>query len=78
MNPLDIFKNFIMGGGNPQDALMKLISGNNTNPMVTNLVNMAKTGKTQDVENFARNMFKEKGRDFDKEFSEFMQNFVKK
>lgn len=78
MNPLEVFKNFIMGGGNPQEVLMKFISGNNSNPMVNNLVNMAKNGKPQDVEKFARNMFKEKGRDFDKEFGEFMQNFVKK
>lgn len=78
MNPLEIFKNFIMGGGNPKEVLMKFISGNNSNPMVNNLVNMINDGKHQDVETFARNMFKEKGRDFDKEFGEFMQNFVKK
>ena len=30
---------------------------------------------TQGIEEFARNYYKEQGKDFDKEFSEFMDNF---
>ena len=47
----------------------------NGNPVLNNLINMAKTGDSKGVENFARNICKEKGKDFDKEFSEFMSNF---
>ena len=35
----------------------------------------AKEGDSKGVENFARNLFKEQGRDFDKEFAEFRKNF---
>lgn len=74
MNPLNILKNFMGKGGNPQQLLMKAIGGNNSNPMINNLIQMAQSGNTQGIENFARNFFKEKGRDFDKEFAEFMQS----
>ena len=47
----------------------------NKNPMIDNLLNMARTGNSKGVEEFAKNVFKEQGRDFDKEFSEFMRNF---
>ena len=39
---------------------------------VNNLIQMAQKGQTKEVEEFAKNLFKEQGRDFDKEFSEFM------
>lgn len=45
------------------------------NPMINNLINMMKSGNPQGVETFARNLFKERGRDFDKEFNEFRKNF---
>ena len=74
MNPLNILKNFMGKGGNPQQLLMKAIAGNNSNPMINNLIQMARNGNTQGIETFARNFFNEKGRDFDKEFAEFMQS----
>lgn len=74
MNPMEMIKTFMGKGGNPEQLLMKAISGNNSNPMIANLINMAQKGNKQGVENFARNFFNEKGRDFDKEFAEFMQN----
>ena len=44
---------------------------NDSNPMINNLIQMAKNGNTEQVETFARNAFKEQGRDFDKEFAQF-------
>ena len=44
----------------------------NQNPMFNNLIDMAQRGDSKGVETFARNLFKERGRDFDKEFAEFM------
>lgn len=72
-NSMEMIKT-IMSNKNPQQVIQNMI-GNNTNPMLNNLINMAQNGDTKGVENFARNIFKEKGRDFDKEFSDFMNNF---
>lgn len=72
MKPINMIKRFINNEMSPQQIIMQAIQGNNFNPMLTNLIGMAEKGNKQDIENFARNLFKEKGRDFDKEFSEFM------
>jgi hypothetical protein len=47
----------------------------NNNPMIKNLVEMAENGNSKGVEEFARNLYAQQGRDFDKEFGEFMNNF---
>ena len=36
---------------------------------------LAKSGNKSEIEDIARNMCKEKGIDFDKEFPSFMENF---
>ena len=73
MNPIQIMlQSFITKGVSPQKIVEQMV-GNN--PMMANLIKMANSGNTSGVENFARNMFKEKGRDFDKEFNEFKQKF---
>ena len=63
-----------MKQGNPQQLVERLVM-NNTNPMLRQLVEKAKSGDSKGVEEFARNIYKQQGRDFDKEFSEFMSNF---
>lgn len=78
MNPFEIIKTFMNGGGNPQQLITKTMNAvGNSNPMVSNLVQMASSGNVQGVEQFARNYMKGKGRDFDKEFANFMSNFNK-
>lgn len=72
MNPIQMLQNFIMKGFSPQKIVEQMAG---SNPMMSNLMKMANAGDTSGVENFARNMFKEKGRDFDKEFSEFRSKF---
>ena len=72
-NPVQ-FINMLKGIKNPKDAVINMIKTNN-NPMVKNLVEMAENGNSKGVEEFARNLFKEQNRDFDKEFGEFMKNF---
>lgn len=59
---------------NPQSVINKIIT-QNSNPVINNLIKMAQKGDVRGVENFARNLFKEKGRNFDKEFAEFKNNF---
>lgn len=72
MNPIGIIKNFMQKGINPEQMISNMIS-QNSNPMMQNLMKMAQSGNSQEVENFARNICKEKGIDFDKEFSNFMK-----
>ena len=74
MDPINMIKGFIGKGISPQQILGNVIK-NNSNPVVNNLIEKAKQGDTKGIENFARNLFKEQGRDFDKEFAEFRKNF---
>jgi formate dehydrogenase maturation protein FdhE len=72
-NPMQ-FMNMLKGIKNPKEAVINMVKSNN-NPMVKNLVEMAEKGDNQGVEKFARNIFKEQGRDFDSEKNQFMNNF---
>ena len=72
-NPMQIIE-MLKGIKDPKQAVMN-IAKNNTNPMIKNLIDMAEMGDNQGGENFARNIFKEQGRNFDEEFSEFTKNF---
>ena len=73
MNPIQLLQGFLGKGLSPQQIVKQMMG--KSNPMLTNLMNMAQKGDTKGIETFARNMFKEKGRDFDKEFAEFRGNF---
>lgn len=68
MNPTNFIKNYMLRGLTPK-GIVKQMAGNN--PILGNLINMAERGDNQGVENFARNMLKERGMDFDQEFSTF-------
>lgn len=74
-NPLDALKIFLGNTKNPKEIIQQMIK-NNQNPMIDNLIKMAETGNYKGVEEFARNMFKEQGRDFDTEMQQ-LQNLVK-
>ena len=65
-------KNYLKQQGNPKELLLNVLE--NQNPMVNNLIQMAQSGNSKGIENFARNLCKEQGKDFDKEFSNFMQS----
>lgn len=68
MNPME----FMKGIKNPKQFVMNML-GQNQDPMATQLMQMVKNGNTNQIEQFARNAFKQQGRDFDKEFSNFMR-----
>lgn len=72
MNSIQMIKN-LMNSKTPKQALQNIIG--NSNPMFNNLMQMANSGNNKGIENFARNVCKEKGIDFDKEFNSFMNNF---
>lgn len=70
-NPIQIMN--IMKNKSPQETIISIIG--NQNPIINNLMKLAKSGNKSEIEDIARNMCKEKGIDFDKEFSSFMENF---
>lgn len=72
-NPMQTI-NMLKDIKNPKDAVISMIK-TNSNPMMKNIVEMAEKGDSQGVENFARNILREQGRNFDAEINEFMKNF---
>lgn len=73
MNPLNMIKG-MMGNMNPKNMVMNMLK-NSSNPICSNLLQMAEKGDTKGIEQFARNVCKEKNIDFDKQFNDFMSNF---
>jgi len=74
-NPM-MFIQSIINKGNPQEMVMSMLQQNaQNNPMAKNILSMLQNGgnPTQSIENFARNQFKQQGRDFDTEFAQFKQ-----
>lgn len=59
---------------NPKQLVIETMEkyGNN-NPMVNSLISFAKNDETEKIERFARNICKENGVDFDKEFEVFQE-----
>lgn len=76
VNPMALIQ-MIKGGQNPQQLLMSILEQGPAaqNPMFSNILSLAKSGKGKEIETIARNMAKEKGVDFDKEFNAFKQTF---
>lgn len=73
VNPMQLIQ-MIKGGQNPQQLMMNVLQQRTQgNLLYENLYNLAQQGKTGDIENIARNIFKEKGMDFEKEFNSFKQ-----
>lgn len=71
------FLQMLKGIKNPKEAAMRLMreNPNTNNPIMKNLMDMAEKEDGKGIEKFARNLFKEQGKDFDKEFEKFMKNF---
>lgn len=77
MNPKD-FMSFInmVKSNDPQQFVMNMLQERaDTNPIAQNLLGLVQSGNTADVEKVVRNIAKEKGIDFDKEFNSFKQTF---
>lgn len=75
MNPINLIQ--MMKGGNPQQVVMQMMNNPQiaNNPMAKNMIEMAKNGNLQGIEEMGRNIAKEKGIDFDKAFSDFKSQF---
>lgn len=73
--PMEMFKD-MMGFSSPKQMVMDM-ARENMNPMFNNLIQMAEKNDTQGLENFAKNLYKQKGKDFDKEFGAFKKELEK-
>lgn len=76
MNLMNIMQ--MIKGGNPQKIIQQMLKDNcqfANNPIVMNMLDMAKSGDISGIEQIGRNIAKEKGIDFDKEFSKFKNQF---
>lgn len=66
----------IKQGKNPQQLMLEILESSAAeNPVINNLLTLAKDNRTADIEAFARNVAKERGIDFDKEFSRFKKQY---
>ena len=75
MNPINLIQ--MMKCGTPQQIVMQMMNNPQiaNNPMAKNMIEMAKSGNLQGIEEMGRNIAKEKGIDFDKAFSDFKSQF---
>lgn len=75
VNPLELIQ-MIKNGKNPEQLMIKVLEDNAAStPIGENLLILAKEGRTQEIEQVARNIFASKGLDFDKEFKAFKNQF---
>lgn len=75
VNPMQLIS-MIKNGKNPQQLMMGYLQNQlGGTPMGDNLLQLAQTGRTSDIEKIARNMAAARGLDFDKEFNAFKQQF---
>ena len=66
----------IKQGGNPQQMVMSMLEqSTQSNPIAKNIYSLARQGNYTEIEQIARNMTRERGLDFDKEFNSFKQMF---
>lgn len=75
VNPMQLIQ-MIKGGQNPQQLMLGILEQQSQgNPMYQNIMNLAKQNRTKEIEDIARNFSKERGIDFDKEFTAFKRQF---
>ena len=68
VNPMQLIA-MIKNGQNPQQLLMSILEQNANTPMGANLLNLAKGNQTQEIEKIVRNIYKQKGLDYDQAFN---------
>lgn len=75
INPMQLLQ-MIKGGSNPQQLVMSVLTQQaQSNPMLSNVMQLAQSKDAAGLEKIARNLAQERGIDFDKEFANFKQMF---
>lgn len=73
MNMLQLIQ-LLKNNPNPQQFVLSMLEQQaGSNPLFANLLQLAKQGNTKEIEQIARNIYAEKGMDFDTEFNNFKQ-----
>lgn len=73
VNPMQLIQ-AIKQGQNPQQLVISILENQMSDtPVGQNLLTLAKEGNGPAIEQFARNMLKQQGKDFDTEFANFKQ-----
>jgi hypothetical protein len=71
VNPMQLIQ-MIKSGQNPQQLMLNVLQQRTqNNPLMQNLFQLAQNNNTSAIEEIARNIYSEKGLDFDKEFNSF-------
>ena len=71
VNPIQLIQ-MIRSGQNPQQLMLNVLQQRTQdNPLIQNLYQLAQKNDTAAIETIARNIYMEKGLDFDKEFNSF-------
>lgn len=66
----------IKQGQNPQQLMIYVLEQRMAGtPMGANLLTLAKNGQGQEIEKIARNLYSQRGLDFDTEFKAFREQF---
>lgn len=74
VNPMQLVQ-MIKSGQNPQQLMLSVLQQRTpNNPLAQNLFQLAQNNDTSAIEKIARNIYAERGLDFDKEFNSFKQN----
>lgn len=73
INPIQQMMQMVKAHQNPSQMMLEFLQQQN-NPMSQNLLSLARANNTQDIEKIARNIFSQRGLDFDKEFTAFKQS----
>lgn len=74
MYPVDpnVLINLIKQGQNPQQLMLAILQGQADTPLGQNLLNLAQSGRTDELEKVVRNIYTQQGgQDFDQEFQAF-------
>lgn len=76
MFQMNWFMNQVQRGYRPEQVVLSLMEQNmRGTPMGDNLIKLAREGNGAEIEKIARNLYSQKGLDFDKEFSAFRKQF---
>lgn len=76
MMDMSWFMNMMRQGYNPQQIMMNVLQQQmGGTPIGDNLIKLAQSGNTAEIEKIARNFAAQRGLDFDKEFAAFKQKF---
>lgn len=76
MFQMNWFMNQVQRGYRPEQVVLSLMEQNmRGTPMGDNLIKLAREGNGAEIEKIARNLYSQRGLDFDKEFSAFRKQF---